>query len=301
MTRVWSVNIVFVEPSFPRNQRRFVQALASVGANVIGVGETPEEWLEPDVRDHLSAYYQVSNVTDVHQLDAAVRWAQDKAWVDGLESTIESHQMAAAQVREWRGVPGTSVRTTWLCRDKPSMKEALRQAGVPTAASTAADSADEVREFARRIGYPLILKPRDGAGALGTTKVSDDTELEAAIGSFGGARSIAVEEFVEGHEGFYDTISSGGHVQHDWMTHYYRPRGDAAPVDLAAVHHDQPHRRLRLLRRGPRDGPAGHRGPRHRHERDPHGVVRRTQGPALQRDRLPSPGRRRVGPLLGGQ
>ncbi len=28
MTRVWSVNIVFVEPSFPRNQRRFVQALA---------------------------------------------------------------------------------------------------------------------------------------------------------------------------------------------------------------------------------------------------------------------------------
>ena len=50
------MNIVFVEPSFPRNQRRFVQALASVGANVIGVGETPEEWLEPDVRDHLSAY-----------------------------------------------------------------------------------------------------------------------------------------------------------------------------------------------------------------------------------------------------
>ncbi len=111
-----------------------------------------------------------------------MRWAQDKAWVDGLESTIECHQMAAAQVREWRGVPGTTVRTTWLCRDKPSMKEALRQAGVPTAASTAADTADEVRDFARRIGYPLILKPRDGAGALGTTKVSDDTELEAAIG-----------------------------------------------------------------------------------------------------------------------
>lgn len=221
MARVWSVNIVFVEPSFPRNQRRFVQALASVGANVIGVGETPEQWLEPDVRDHLSAYYQVSNVTDVQQLDAAVRWAQDQVWVDGLESTIESHQMAAAQVREWRGIPGTTVRTTWLCRDKPSMKEALRQAGVPTAASTAADTADEVRDFARRIGYPLILKPRDGAGALGTTKVSTDTELESAIASFGGARSIAVEEFVEGHEGFYDTISSDGQVQHDWMTHYY--------------------------------------------------------------------------------
>ncbi len=61
--RLDKVNIVFVEPSFPRNQRRFVQALRSVGANVIGVGETPEDWLDPDVRDALVGYYKVDNVT----------------------------------------------------------------------------------------------------------------------------------------------------------------------------------------------------------------------------------------------
>ena len=101
--------------------------------------------------------------------------------MDRLESTIESHQMTAATVREWRGIPGTSVRTTWLCRDKPSMKEALRQAGVPTAASAAVDTADQAREFARHVGYPLILKPRAGAGALGTTRVDNDAELDAAL------------------------------------------------------------------------------------------------------------------------
>ena len=31
------MNIIFVEPFFPQNQRRFVAALAGVGANVIGV------------------------------------------------------------------------------------------------------------------------------------------------------------------------------------------------------------------------------------------------------------------------
>jgi len=41
------VNIIFVEPSFPANQRRFALALASVGANVIGVGES-EEWALDD-------------------------------------------------------------------------------------------------------------------------------------------------------------------------------------------------------------------------------------------------------------
>lgn len=215
------MNIVFVEPSFPHNQRRFVHALASVGANVIGVGETPEEWLDAEVRDAMVAYYKVNNVTDLEQLDAAVRWAQSLMWVDGLESTVESHQMAAAQVREWRSIPGTSVRTTWLCRDKPSMKEALRAAGVPTAASTAAESAEEIRRFARKIGYPLILKPRAGAGAQGTVKVSSDAELESALYGFGDIDSIAVEEFVEGHEGFYDTITIDGQTAHDWITHYY--------------------------------------------------------------------------------
>jgi len=220
-TRVARVNIVFVEPAFPRNQRRFVAALAAVGATVIGVGETPEDHLDEELRSWMAGYYRVANVTDVSQLDAAVGWASDRLWVDRLESTIESHQMAAAQVREAHGIPGTSVRTTWLCRDKPSMKQVLREAGVATAASTAADTPDEVRDFARQEGYPLILKPRAGAGAQGTVRVDDDTALEAAMATFGDAASIAVEEFVEGHEGFYDTITVGGHVVHDWATHYY--------------------------------------------------------------------------------
>ena len=36
-----------------------------------------------------------------------------------------------------------------------------------------------------------------------------------------GVDSIAVEEFVEGHEGFYDTIAVDGHVAVDFVSHYY--------------------------------------------------------------------------------
>lgn len=217
------MNIVFVEPDFPANQRRFVHALKSVGANVIGIGESDEWALGDGVRDAMSGYYRVGNVTDVREMTDAVRHIQSAVWVDRLEATVEAHTMAAAQVREATGIPGTSVRATWLCRDKPSMKEALRAAGVPTAASTAADTAEQVWEFAARIGYPLILKPRAGAGAQDTIKVSTDSELSAALAVFAGygTTSIAVEEFVEGHEGFYDTICTGNQVVHDWTTHYY--------------------------------------------------------------------------------
>jgi hypothetical protein len=126
-------------------------------------------------------------------------------------------------VREACGIPGTSTRTAWLCRDKPSMKDVLREGGIPCARSTGASNADEVRAFARTVGYPLILKPRDAAGASGTHRVDDDAQLEAVLArtAFDRGAEVAVEEFMTGHEGFWDTIAIDGRVAHEFVSHYY--------------------------------------------------------------------------------
>lgn len=217
------MTVVFVDPAFPANQRQFVRGLVEVGATVIGVGDRPAEWLDDELRGWLQHYHQIPSVTDTGALRAAVEWIQSKVWVDRLEATIESHILPTAEVREACHIPGTSVRTAWLCRDKPSMKEALRSAGVPTAASTGADSPEEVYDFARAVGYPLILKPRAGAGAAGTRRVDSDSDVAEALVAYGaaGASSIAVEEYVEGHEAFYDTLSVNGHPAHEFVCHYY--------------------------------------------------------------------------------
>ena len=217
------MNVVFVEPFFPSNQRQFARALAEAGAAVIGIGEYPPDALDEQLKNWLYHYERVPSVTDVEAMTAAVHSVQDSVWVDRLEATVEAHTLPAAQVREACSIPGTSVQTAWLCRDKPSMKQALREAGVPTAASAAVNSADEVHAFAEQTGYPLILKPRSGAGALDTVRVDNPAALDQALGVFGGQEvdSIAVEEFVEGHEGFYDTIAIGGQVAMDFVSHYY--------------------------------------------------------------------------------
>lgn len=215
--------MIFVEPGFPKNQRQFVRGLAEVGAEVIGIGESPGEFLDDELKSWMVHYHQVPNVGDVDAITDAVRWIQGKLWVDRLETTIEAHTLAVAEVRERCTIPGTSRRTAWLCRDKPSMKAALRAVGVPTAASTAADNAEEVWAFADTVGFPVILKPRSGAGAQDTTRVDGREELEATLSMFGakGVTSIAVEEFVDGHEGFYDTLSVDGHAALDFVSHYY--------------------------------------------------------------------------------
>ncbi len=217
------MHVIFVAPEFPHYQREFVRGLKQAGAIVTGIGERPLEWLDGDLRGWMDFYEQVPSVCHEGVMLETVRRCQRRGWVDRLESTIEAHIMPVANVREATGIPGLTPKAAWLCRDKPAMKEFLRQAGISCARSTAADSAAEVRAFAAEVGYPLILKPRAGAGADGTTRVDNDKQLEVALRQSGFERgvSIAVEEFIEGHEGFYDTLTIRGEVVYEFVSHYY--------------------------------------------------------------------------------
>ena len=215
------MNVIFVEPSFPITQQQFVRGLAEVGATVIGIGETPKDHLSDEVRGYLTHYEHVGSVVDLGAMVHAVRTIQGMVWVDRLEATIEAHVMSAARVREVCGIPGTSVQTAFLCRDKPAMKQALREAGIATAQSIGATSLDEIRDFAAAVGFPVIIKPPDAAGAAGTYRVDDPAQLESVMAGLGDVSSVAVEEFVEGHEGFYDTLTIDGEVVHEFISHYY--------------------------------------------------------------------------------
>lgn len=242
------MHVLFIAPHFPTAQRRFVQALKQVGARVTGLGEAAAHELPPDVARYLDGWEQVANVTDPGALYDAVRRVQSREWVDRLEATIEAHMLAAAQVREACTIPGLTYHQTLLCRDKTLMKAFMREHGIPCAASTAADSVDEVLAFGRVHGYPLILKPRDGAGASKTWKVDREEDLGPALADTGvvHGRSAAVEEFVDGHEGFYDTLTVAGQIRHDFISHYFPNVLEAmrhrwiSPLIVCTNRHDEP-------------------------------------------------------------
>lgn len=217
------MHVVFVEPSFPNNQREFLRGLLSTGARVSAISERPVEALPRELREGLFTFERVRSVVDEGALSEAVRRISQRVKVDRLEATVEAHVMAAAHVREHLQIPGTTSRTAWLCRDKPAMKEAVRAAGIACAASARVCSVGDAEAFAKATGYPLILKPLDAAGASGTYKVDDDAQLHRALGELRVAegREVAIEEFLTGHEGFYDTVTVGGKIVLDFVSHYY--------------------------------------------------------------------------------
>ena len=217
------MHVVFVEPCFPGNQREFLRGLLEVGAEVSALSERPAETLPERLRAGLCGFEQIRSVVDEDALTDAVRRLALRRPVDRLEATVEAHVLAAAQARQALDIHGTTTRTAWLCRDKPAMKEAARSAGVPCAQSARIASREESLAFAERVGYPLIMKPLDGAGAAGARRVDDAQTLEAAVTGLqvDRGRAAAIEEYLAGHEGFYDSVVIEGRVAVDFVSHYF--------------------------------------------------------------------------------
>lgn len=219
------MHILVIAPNFPSNQREFVRALKAVGAVVTGIGDTAVEHLDEQLKGWLDFYERVPSLEDEDAVTAAVRKAQKRGpWVDRLEATIEGHVLMAARVRERTGIPGLSSQAVLLCRDKFRMKQYLRAHGVSCAQNAPVSSEAEARAFVAEVGYPVILKPRDGAGAVGTVRIEDEAGLAAALVASGLDRRptpMTMEEFISGHEGFYDTLTCNGEVVFEGVCHYY--------------------------------------------------------------------------------
>jgi hypothetical protein len=201
----------------------FARGLKEAGARVTGVGATPAGRLRAGLRRHLDRWLVVRSPFDGVEVARALSRGAGGRSVDRLETVDERLVEPAAIARGRLGLPGLSAASARLCRDKPAMKDALRRAGLPCAESAAVATRAEAEAFAERVGYPLVLKPRAGLGAQRTFRVADLPELERAARELelGAGGEIAAEEFVDGHEGFYDTLSIEGEPRLEFVSHYY--------------------------------------------------------------------------------
>jgi biotin carboxylase len=127
----------------------------------------------------------------------------------------------AARLREELGLPGLTVAQTVPFRDKERMKQLLDAAGLRTPWHVAATTVAEVWAAAERVGYPLIVKPIDGAGSADTYRADSAAELDAILPMVRHVPRVSVEEFVEAEEFTYDTICAGGQVLFENICQYH--------------------------------------------------------------------------------
>src|ERR1700754_4286726 len=214
--------VLMISPGYPQEIPYFPRALAQAGARVLGVSDQPESALPSEARESLAGYLQVKSLWDEDDVVEAVRRWTSPITVDKVECLWEPGMILAARIREALGVAGMTVEETVPFRDKDKMKQVLNAAGVRTPRHALATSADECRDAARGIGFPLIMKPIAGAGSADTNRVDDEAQLEETLPRFGHLNEVNVEEFIEGDEFTFDTVCVGGEVAYHSIT-MYRP------------------------------------------------------------------------------
>jgi hypothetical protein len=215
--------VLIISPGYPADMPHFTRGLAEVGATVVGVGDSPRDALPEVARKALSGYVQVHSLWNIPSVVYELRaWLHGRQ-IDRIECLWEAAMLLAAELRQALGVPGLNVAATLPFRDKERMKQVLDTAGIRTPRHLAATTVAGCWEAAERIGFPVILKPIAGAGSADTYRVDDADGLRDVLPRLAHVPMVSVEEFIDGDEYTFDTVTIDGRIAY-YSVAWYRPR-----------------------------------------------------------------------------
>ena len=210
-----------ISPGYPAEMAFFTRGLSQAGADVIGLGDQSPEALPATARDALAHYVQVGSLAAEDQVAATVRDLARQLRIDLVECLWEPYMILAARLREELGLPGLTVQQTLPFRDKEQMKQLLDAAGLRTPWHVAAGTVADVWAAAERVGFPLIVKPIDGAGSADTYRADSAADLDAILPMVRHVPQVSVEEFIDAEEFTYDTICADGRVLFENICQYH--------------------------------------------------------------------------------
>jgi biotin carboxylase len=200
-------------------------ALQSIAEHypIVLLNDKPITWQTP----YILEYVQVP-LTDTEALLRSVSLLKDRYQLRGVFTYDEAFVVETAAVAESLHLPGASLQTAHLCRDKYLMRQAWQAAGVPSARSILVTTLSEAQEAASTIGYPVVLKPRGLAASVGVIRVDSIDELAtgykvASISPHPSFRAagdgLLVEEYLDGPEVSAECAIVDGQIHLIAITH----------------------------------------------------------------------------------
>jgi formate-dependent phosphoribosylglycinamide formyltransferase (GAR transformylase) len=228
------MNVIFAAPLLSENASLSIAATASLeGVRVGVISMQPLETLAEPLRDKVAAHWRVDDILSVDALSWAVEnVAARLGGVDRLFAAYEQLQVPIAVVRERFSIDGMRPDAARNFRDKGRMKDLLQDAGIPCARHRQVSNASEARAFVAEIGYPVVYKPLEGAGARATFRIDTREQLEHVLQlSPPESAQTLIEEYMTGEEHSLETISIRGQAVWHSLTHY-------SPTPLEVLRND---------------------------------------------------------------
>ena len=200
-------NFIFISPNFPLTYWMFCRELKNNGMRVLGIGDCPYDELKQELRDSLHEYYKVSSLENYEEVFRAVAFFTYKyGKIDWLESNNEYWLERDAKLRtEFHITTGFQAHQMGAVKRKSAMKAYYKKAGIPAARYHIVETFEKAARFAKRVGYPVVVKPDNGVGASSTYRLSCEDDLRFFMDHKDDTVYV-MEEMVKGVVCTYDAI-----------------------------------------------------------------------------------------------
>lgn len=175
---------------------------------------------EPHPMISLADEVIVAETNDVARLLDVLRPLHAERRYDGVLTTCDYYLETAARVAAELGLPGAPPAALRVAREKHLMREACRRAGLPGPRFLATDDVDRAVEFARDIGFPVVVKAVDLCASEHVVALHDADSLRAMFAAVSGppvnirgqrrAGVVLIEELLRGEEFSVETVSFRG-------------------------------------------------------------------------------------------
>lgn len=184
--------------------------------------------------------YAVVNITDENR---CLEYAK-KEQIDGvLTAATEYGVLTAAYIAQEMNLPGIPYETAKLIKNKYRVRKCLLDHHVDDMGQVFEATEDtDFDTLSRKVLYPVIVKPCDGSGSRGASKVDRREDFEAACKAAidsSASRCAEIETFYAGQEYGAESLVVNGEVHvlgimKKWMTKppYYAELGHGFPNDL---------------------------------------------------------------------
>lgn len=179
------MHVVVIQAAFNKPPPRLFDSILSLADVTVITENDAEHEYHPSIE-----VCRIADTRNVHQVKEAFGRIASGRKVDRLFTPFERHQAIGGYIRQLFGVPGRDFQTCLNFSSKLTMKQLYKDAGIPTADFAVANNISAIEQAADRVGFPVIVKPIIGGGAINVVALQNTDDAREFCQSDQRAQSL---------------------------------------------------------------------------------------------------------------